>query len=155
MKFQTIQLQIILFLMVAIFIPSCSLVKPVELKGVNSFQINEKTGVGVEVTTSLKLYNPNRFTITLNSTDVDVLIEGIKLGKLETHDPIEIPAKQVFNGEFKITIGLANLLTVGRSLFVKVKSGSFQVAFKGTVNSSFRNITKEITLDTVQNVQMN
>jgi LEA14-like dessication related protein len=143
-----------LFVFTVLALSACSLIKPVELKGVNSFKIAEKQGVGVQVNTSLKLYNPNKINVTLIGSDIDVYVEENYIGKLVIPHKISIPGKENFDAEFTLTISFANLLSAGKNVLSKIKSGSFKVSFKGQVEAQYRTYIKTFQLNTTQHVNL-
>ncbi|MDA3890246.1 MAG: LEA type 2 family protein [Salinivirgaceae bacterium] len=117
-----------------ISLSSCSLVKPVEFKGVNSFSIEEKGGK-VYVTTNISLYNPNGFKLTIYSADIDVVVDGVNLGKLEIPDQLIINKKGVFSGNFKVEISIVKLLVAGRNILATLKSDEVKLQLNGIINT--------------------
>lgn len=146
--------RIFLLVLSAFLVSSCAIVKPISFQGVNSFNIAENSGKGLQLVTSLKLFNPNRVAVSLNRTDIDVFVDDTYIGKLLSSDKISIPGKQSFDAEFTITISFANLLAVGRNVLTQIKNGSFRVTFKGELDAQYRNYNKTFQINTTRQVNL-
>jgi LEA14-like dessication related protein len=129
-------------------ITGCSLIKPLELKGINSFEIGENSAIkGIVVTTNLSLHNPNGFKFTVNSADIDVFADGVNLGKLQGPTNIEVGAKSDFSGDFYIELSFAKLLLSGRNLLSKIKSGKIELQLKGSIETEILWINKNFKVN--------
>jgi len=142
-------------LLASIFIiSSCSFIKPLELKDINSFNIKENTEKGVDITANIQLYNPNNLKINVKYADIDFYVENVNFGKLQIPDTILIPAKDTFNGEFKVKIKLVKLLLAGKNVLLKIKSGKIKVQLKGTINADVLWMKKEYIVDYTKNINI-
>ncbi len=132
---------------------SCSFVKPLELKDINSFKVKEKNG-GVAVTTNFTLFNPNGFKFTINNADIDIYAEGVKLGKLQIPNKVVVKAKNEFKGDFKVEISFVKLLLAGKNILPKLKSGKIKVTLKGTIDADFLWMHKVFSVNYVKSVAL-
>ncbi|MBI9067639.1 MAG: hypothetical protein JEZ09_10130 [Salinivirgaceae bacterium] len=133
---------------------SCSLIKPLEFKKVNNFKVDDGKGGGVRIFTNLTLYNPNAFSYSINSADIDVYIEGTHVGKLIIPNKISIESKADFTGDFYIDVAFPKVLLLGSNVLPKMKKGVFEVHMKGEVSSTFLFFNKNFKLDNKKKVQL-
>lgn len=146
---------LILPLIAVLLFSACSIIKPVEILEINNFKVADDKSRGLSINATLKLFNPNRVNLTLNHSDIDVYAEGIYLGKVLIPEKTLIPGKQSFDVHFSLAVSLPNLLTAGKQVLAKFKTGSFELSFKGKLNVSYRSFTKEFLIDSKQNVRLN
>ncbi len=134
---------------------SCSLTKPLEFKKVNSFKLEEnKTSGGIIITTNLTLYNPNNYSFRINNADIDVLAEGVNLGKLQIPDRIEIDKQDSFTGNFNVQISLTQLLLAGKNVIGKLRSGEFEVQFKGNIDAKVLFFERNMEVDYKEKIKV-
>jgi LEA14-like dessication related protein len=145
---------LILPLIAVLLFSACSIIKPVEILEISNFKVADDKSRGISINASLKLFNPNRVNLTLNHSDIDVYAEGIYLGKVLIPEKTIIPGKQSFDVHFSLAISLPNLLTAGRQVINKFKTGAFDLSFKGKLNVSYRSFTKEFIVDSSQTVKL-
>jgi LEA14-like dessication related protein len=74
---------------------SCKLYTDVEFKGVRSTKFGEFNREGVTCDITLEIYNPNPYKITLLDSDIELMLEGTKLGH------VELPSTAVLDAEDK------------------------------------------------------
>ena len=142
-------------IIILLLITSCSFVKPIEFKNINSFKVGENTETkSITITTNLTLYNPNGFKFAINNAYIDVYAEGVNLGKLQIPNQIVVNAKDEFLGDFKVEISLIKLLLAGKNVLSKFKSGKIKVTLKGTIDADFLWIHKNFSVDYVENIDL-
>ena len=144
---------LVLIIMLVFLGSGCTLVKPLELKKVNDFKINEKKGGGARLHANLTLHNPNSFGYTINTLDIDVFINDVELGKLIVPEKLEIEAKQNITGDFYIDVGFPRVLILGTTVLPKLKKGDVEVHLKGHANTSIWFFTKDVGIDKVEKVR--
>ena len=135
---------------------SCSFVKPLEFKSINSFSVEENSGLsGIVIATNLTLYNPNGFKFKINSADIDVIAEGVNLGKLQIPDQVIIGAKDEFSGDYKIQISLTQLLFAGKKVLSKIKTGNIKIQLSGSLDASFLWMSNKFDIDHSEKINLN
>lgn len=143
---------IILFISIFIF-TGCNWIKPLEVKKVNDFKVEDKKGGGARLVTNITLNNPNSFGYTINSVDIDVYIEQVLVGKLMSPNKLKVDPNHNFTGDFFIDVGFPKLLLLGTTVLPKLKKGAVEVHLTGTANASIWFITKNFNLDKVGKVK--
>lgn len=152
-KFRLIYLPVLFACLISI--SGCSLIKPLELKSINSFEIGENSAIkGIVVTTNLSLHNPNGFKFTVNSADIDVFADGVNLGKLQGSKNIEVGAKSDFSGDFFIEISFVKLLMSGNNLLSKIKSGKIEMQLKGSIDADILWINKNFKVNHIEIIDL-
>jgi LEA14-like dessication related protein len=144
----------IVFIVAAAFFTSCTPVKPCKVTRVVSFSIAESKGFGITINTELELDNPNRSSLTIKKTDIDVFVEGVFLGKLIVPENLTIPANKVFLTHLQIDVSFNSLLTAGRGVLKKIQSKSFEVTFKGSLDVHYLFFNKVLLIDTTNKVEL-
>ena len=69
---------------------SCNLYKEVEVTELTQVQIGDISEEGVQVEIHMQVKNPNGYSVALTKSQVDVCIEGNRLGELELAEKIKI-----------------------------------------------------------------
>lgn len=84
-----------------VLISSCKLYTDVEFKGVKSTKFGSINRQGVTCEIVVEIFNPNPYKITLLNSDVELSLEGQKLGR------VELPASAVLDAETKSQLNLS------------------------------------------------
>jgi len=92
----------ILFLAVAAIASSCSRPDEApEFRYIENVKVTSVSDKEAFLNADAIFYNPNDMTMTLRGVDVDVLIEGREVGRIEQSKKIQIPA----SSDFKVPLG--------------------------------------------------
>jgi LEA14-like dessication related protein len=149
-------LSFIIAFLILILLAGCSLVKPLEFESVNSFKIEEKSvASGIAIATNVSLYNPNGFKFTINNADIDVIAEGVNLGKLQIPKKVIVNGKDIFSGDFRIELSFAQVVMAGKKVLSKFKSGKLHLQFKGTMDAEFLGFQKKFEVDFNEHIDLN
>jgi LEA14-like dessication related protein len=132
---------------------SCRAYRDVEFKGVRDTRFTSFSSQGVSCEFDIDLYNPNPYRITLLKSDVDLYMEGTRLGH------VELPTSAVLNGEEKTTLKLT--CTAEPASIPKLVGGAIGLVFKkdiviqgkGTVTAKAFLISKTIPVEFEQRIK--
>lgn len=141
-------------LVITLLTSGCQMFKPIEVTRVVGFKVAESKGFGVTLETKLELVNPNRGTIRITSADIEVWMEGQVLGKLILPEEFTLSPNTPEVISCHMDIPLAVLISSGKNMMRKLKSGSFQVQLKGSVKAHYRLFKKHIDIDTKHLVEL-
>ena len=89
MKKRIFELLVFLFF----FVVSCSPVEEVRIGPATGIEINGFSGKQVSFKVMVNIENPNRQSFTLNTLDLDVLLNGIYIGKIKSTEKVNIPKR--------------------------------------------------------------
>ena len=89
MKKGIFTLHVFLFLLLV----SCSPVEEVRIGPATGIEINGFSGKQVSFKVMVNIENPNRQSFTLNTLDLDVLLNGIYIGKIKSTEKVNIPKR--------------------------------------------------------------
>ena len=133
--------------LLALMLQSCGNVAAPEFAGVNAINITEAKFSQITATANVKVYNPNKHSITIKNADVDVTMRDIKAGKLLVDEPIKIAARSYADCDFTIKLNTVETLKVGitsaRDWFLN--SGN---KLTGTVDGEYGVFKRKISIDT-------
>ncbi len=124
-----------------IFFCSCSSPKALEYKTYHNFSIQKLGFNNTAITLDLEYYNPNNFGLQLKNTDLDIFINGNRLGHSASDTLINIPKRSHFILPIKFDVDMQNIFKnalntlLGKEVVVKL-SGKLRVG-KGNVFLSF------------------
>ncbi len=141
-------------LLILMLTPSCQMFKPIELTRVVDFKVAESKGFGFALKATLELLNPNRGAIRITNADIDVYVEGQYLGKLTLPETFILPPGNPEIVSCHMDISLTTLITSGKNVLKKIKSGSFNVQLKGTLDAHYRLLKKHIDINTTHLVEL-
>ena len=118
--------RLLLWLMLpCVILASCTAYRDVEFKGVKRTQFTGFNSSGVSCEFDVELFNPNPYKISLVSSDVDLFMEGTRLGHLS------LPTSSVLLPEEKTILKLT--CTAEAESIPKILSGAIGLVFKKEV----------------------
>jgi LEA14-like dessication related protein len=100
----------------------CRVYRDVEFKGVKETRFTSFSAKGVSCEFDVEIYNPNPYKISLMKSDVELFLEGTRLGR------VELPSSAVLNADEKTTLRLS--CTAEPSTIPKLLGGAIGMVFK-------------------------
>jgi LEA14-like dessication related protein len=142
-----------LLLLLILTLQGCRLYRDVEFKGVKDTRFTSFNAQGVSCEFDVELYNPNPYKITLMQSEVDLFLEGTRLGK------VQLPSLAVLNGEEKMLLKLT--CTAEPSSIPKLVGGAIGLVFKkelviegkGAVTAKAFLVTKTVPVEFTQRIR--
>jgi LEA14-like dessication related protein len=111
-----------LLVLVLITLQGCRVYRDVEFKGVKETRFTSFSAKGVSCEFDVEIYNPNPYKISLMKSDVELFLEGTRLGR------VELPSSAVLNADEKTTLRLS--CTAEPSTIPKLLGGAIGMVFK-------------------------
>ena len=111
-----------LLLLVLITLQGCRVYRDVEFKGVNETRFTSFNTKGVSCEFDVEIYNPNPYKISLIKSDVELFLEGTRLGR------VELPSSAILDADDKTILRLS--CTADPSAIRKLLSGAIGMVFK-------------------------
>jgi LEA14-like dessication related protein len=115
----------------AFLILSCGKPQPPEYFGFQDVRLGKAIQGQTTVGTTLKLYNPNHFSLTLRGGEMDVYVNGKLSGHSELDTTIAIPKKDTFFVPVSMQLNLQDLLS--NALLNSLLSKQVKIALQGKV----------------------
>lgn len=120
---------------------SCASPKALEYKTYHNFSVQKLGFNNSSIALDLEYYNPNSFGLQLRNTDLDIFINGNKLGHSSSDTLINIPRRNTFILPIKFDVDMQNIFKnamntlLGKEVTIKL-TGKLRVG-KGNVFMSF------------------
>ena len=120
---------------------SCTSPKALEYKTYHNFSVQKLGFNNSSIALDLEYYNPNSFGLQLRNTDLDIFINGNKLGHSSSDTLINIPRRNTFILPIKFDVDMQNMFKnamntlLGKEVTIKL-TGKLKVG-KGNVFMSF------------------
>ncbi len=105
MRIRVLAISFIAFL----FFVSCSPFEEVRIGPATGIEINGFSGKQISFKVMIKIENPNRQSFTLNALDLDVLLNGIYIGKIKSTEKVNIPRRSSRVYTFPLSAELKSL----------------------------------------------
>ncbi len=142
-----------LFLVVILTLQSCRVYRDVEFKAVKETRFTSFNAKGISCEFEVELFNPNPYKITLMQSDVDLYLEGTRLGK------VQLPESAQLNADGKTLLKLA--CTAEPASIPKLVGGAIGMVFKkdvviegkGSVTAKAFLITKTVAVEFKQRLK--
>jgi len=142
-----------LLLLVVVMLQSCRVYRDVEFKAVKETRFTSFNSKGISCEFEVELFNPNPYKITLMQSDVDLYLEGTRLGK------VQLPESAQLNADGKTLLKLA--CTADPSSIPKLVGGAIGMVFKkdvviegkGSVTAKAFLITKSVSVEFKQRLK--
>jgi len=99
-----------LILLLLIITSSCSQPKALVYQSIQNFGMKQAGLKQTELSMDLLLFNPNRYPLKLKDADVDVFINGNKLGKMLLSECFPVPGHDTFSMPVTLNVDLKNVL---------------------------------------------
>lgn len=127
---------------------SCSSLKPVELKKVESVKILTTSSEGVDLELNLIISNPNFLKLKITDGDLNLVLNKIDMGKAQLKNAVSLPAHSEVSHKFIVHVGVSNALLGGlASLLSLFKSNTATVTMKGTIKAKSLGISHTFPVD--------
>lgn len=149
----------LLFILLTGLLFSCTVNKPPEFKSIDHIEVETKSLDNIEITARFNFHNPNDIGCEISKMDIDVIANGINIGKanesaiskIDSNHDFFIPAKINVSPKKIYGEGLANLIGGAISAFVKKE---IEVEFQGTIKLKKLGMTFEIPIHEKQMVPL-
>jgi len=142
----------LLFFLIFAF-QGCRVYSDVEFKGVKETRFTSFNAQGVSCEFDVEVYNPNPYKITLMQSDVNLFLEGTRLGK------VQLPESAVLHAENSTILKLT--CTAEPSSIPKIVGGAIGLVFKkdvviegkGMVTAKASLVTKTVPVAFTQRIK--
>lgn len=147
--FQTLALVVISCLMLT----SCGFYQEVEVIAVEGISVKEFSKDIISADVNLRIFNPNGYKIKLADSDIDLFLNGKKLGKMHLREPLMIPKKDTTVQVLHVTADYsqAERSFLGNSLALLL-SRSVTLEAKGYVKGKVMGVGRKVPVDVKEEI---
>ncbi len=138
------QLLFFLFIMMA-SVASYAQPKALEYVDVENFKMQQVDNNKAAVSMDIRLYNPNHYKLELKDADINVFINGNKLGRVQVDDKVEVPREDTCVLPVILNVDIQQLLPNAVQLLLS--NGMADILLKGTVKAGRHGIYVPIPIN--------
>ncbi len=146
-------LQVAAALVMLVSLESCRVYHDIEFKGVKQTRFTSFNSQGVACEFDVELFNPNPYSISLMRSDIDLFLEGTRLGK------VDLPSTAVLKAKESTTLRLS--CTAEPASLPKLLGGAIGLVFKkevviegkGSITAKAFLITKTVPVEFKQSIR--
>ena len=133
-----------------------------EFKRVENVKVNSVSARHTEVTADIIVYNPNSVSIFLNTTEIDVFANEMKISHISQTANTEITKKSEFKIPIKANMNLMDLikdessvLNIINSSLSTFKDKKIELNFTGTAQFQVAGISFDVPIEYQEIVELN
>ncbi len=133
----------------------CLSYEDVQIVRVVNTDVKSFSAQGAEVVVTLQISNPNNYKITISNFNLDIFLNGAKLGKADITNKIVLPKKS--NEVHSITMKLKKkglAATAMPAMLSAAMGGRMQLRAKGTIKAKAKMISKKVPIDFTENISL-
>ncbi len=147
---------VILILLFVVVLSSCQKPKDLVFKDYKNLKIDKLSFAGAALNVDLIYYNPNKFSLQVNRSDLDIFVDSTFLGHSSQNIQVTVPKKADFVLPLKVDLDVKNLLKNGMSGVSSLFNKDVKVRFLGSIKLGKMGVYKTFKVDytTVQNFSM-
>ncbi len=144
---------VLIFLFLFAF--SCKSLKQPEFRNIENLQLGSLKGGKLTLTADAIFFNPNKVSATLKSTDLDVFIKEMTVGKILQSNEVEVPANSEVRVPLSADVTVGELLgNLGGVLGALLKQ-ELDVHIKGNATIKALGVPVTVPVDHIETVQLN
>lgn len=140
---------LLLSIIISIFSTGCSF-QEIEFGGVKGVSVKNISKESIQLEIKVKITNPNTFSFKITDVDLDVLLNGNELGRINKIEKVTIPAKSDQIHTFNLDIALSKLKSNAISIAASFLTGKKNIILNGTITARWFLIKKKIRIENNQ-----
>jgi LEA14-like dessication related protein len=148
--------QVLTLVLASVFLSSCMQIEDVELGKIEGAKILNANLKALEAELAVRIKNPNGFGFTVTKSDLDLTLNGKKLGKVNLKNKVHVNAKSDESHTFTITSDLSESGVGGLpALMGIVQSRSPKIKLSGYLKvRTYLFFSKRIPVDIEQTIPL-
>lgn len=135
--------------LLALLFQSCNNFIAPEFAGVNAINITEVKLSQITADINVKVYNPNKHSLTIKSADIDVSMRDIKTGKLLVVEPITVASRSYADCDFTVKLSTTETLKAGIASTKDWFLNSGSIKLTGTIDGEYGIFKRKTNIDTL------
>lgn len=126
-------------MIVSLLLVSCRQPKDLVYKSVQNFGLQKGKAL-----MDISFYNPNKYKLKVKNVDLDVYLNGARLGKMNVSRPVAVPRMDTFTVPVSMEVDLKNLLPNALQLAF---SSDMSVKLQGNVKAGRHGVFKNVPVN--------
>ncbi len=118
-------------------------------------EVNEISAQGVAIDVAMQIKNPNKYTIKIVDSDLNLFLKGNKMGTATLKDNVILKKKS--NAVYRFTLQ-SNFKDLGLgslpALLSLMTQSSMEVQVVGTIKAQAKGISKRVPIDFTEKVEL-
>lgn len=144
----------LLILFTTFLMTSCAF-EDIQMLGVQNVNVDEFNTDRVQITTSIKLRNPNNYKIKIKKSELALYVNGTTVGTTKLRQKIVLPKNSTLDHDFVIESTIKDVAISGVSGVLGVlQSGGVRLGVDGYVKGSAFLISMKIPVEVEENVSL-
>lgn len=141
-----------------LFVSSCKEVQDPVFKRIHKVEIKNLNLDNIELATIAEFYNPNGVSLNIDKWDIQLIANGINMGKVELQIPSTIPSKQDFKLPMTISFPPKKLLEkkggILSGILSSVLDRKLELEYKGYIIVEILNVKVKIPVEEYQELEL-
>lgn len=125
----------------ACIMTGCNSFQSLEYRGLSDWDMKTKSLAESKLSAIVKVYNPNKYQITVKRIEADIDVNGSTWSKYKIDSVFNVPALSDFSFPINLTVKNSDLLSGGLKL---ITSGTLPYTLNGKIKGSYRGLTAEV-----------
>lgn len=146
--------RISVFTFLIIFLTSCFDYEEVQFKGMQGFNIEERTEDNITVRLDIKVDNPNTYNIKIKKSNLDLYLNKKYLGKAKIKKSVTLKKKQIDTYPVYIKTSGKDLMKSAMGNIGSLLSGKVNLGVKGDLKASVYGISKKFPVEMEEDVSL-
>lgn len=144
-----------LLLLTVVTVSACEMPQQAPVfKNVTQVKTTKVTGANLNLTANAIFFNPNDMAMRLKGIEIDVLLEGKKVGHISQREKIRIPSKADFTVPLNVDLDLKQAGMIN-GIFGMLSGKKMQAEFKGYVRISKNAIVMKVPVQYSEKIKLN
>ncbi len=127
---------------------SCVDYKEVKIVGIKDVQVEKISQEGIKAKIFLQINNPNDYKISVVDSDLDLYLNGVKMGKAILKDKIKLnkTSDEIYGFRVETSFKEAGITSLP-ALMAAFTGGTIQVRAKGNIKARAYMVSKKVDMD--------
>ena len=144
-----------LLLLIVVTVSACEMPKQAPVfKNVTQVKTKKVSGANLNLTANAIFYNPNDMGLKLKGVEIDVLLEGKKVGHISQREKIKIPSKGDFAVPLNVDLDLKQSGMIS-GIFGMLSGKKMEAEFIGYVRISKNAVAMKVPVKFTEKIKLN
>ncbi len=144
---------ILIFLLVLLSLVACNIQAPI-IGNPTDYQVEKLDLKEIKIKIWLPIENPNNIKFNVKNVDLDIYVNGLKLGKITSMEKVHIPKKSDKTYAIKLDVKMKDLGMSALTALKQLRSKHVMLAVEGDVTVSKFIIVKKVEVDVEDKVEI-
>lgn len=144
-----------LFILAGVFFVSCNPLQEISFSGVEGVKLNNLSQKGIDALVTVRIKNPNSMSFKVYPSEMEIAVNGMKLGKTSITDNVTIKRNSEAPYTFKIHSDFAGFSFADLPKLLSIATNkNLQVNLKGNLKGGKLLMKRSYPIDITQSVPL-